>query len=418
MKIVNAERLALNIPFYNERFTRAMYRAGVFYDRLYVYRIETDTGVVGYGDSRSSDEVDGLIGQNLFGLMRDDRIGWGPSIAVLDAAGKAAGVPVHELLGTKLRNRCPVSWWAIDMPPEDWAAEATESLSRGYTSFKVKGRPWRDIFDQVEAINDVVPPDYKLDIDFNGHLLNQAGAETVLHQLDEYPNVGLYESPFYFYRDLSGARMLRERVRRPIVEHFREACLHARCCDGFVVGGRGITDTLRQATLCAEFNQPFWLQLVGTGITTAFAVQLGSVLSHAHWPYVTCHEILEHDLLKDRLKVEDGYLEVSDEPGLGVEIDEGAIERYMVGPEDPTPSELYHAEKRILRISWPGDGAEQRVLEFTRQGAYREQFYLGTIPSFERGVSLEVEEDDGSAEFRKRHEKLAAREALVPGIER
>ena len=61
----------------------------------------------------------------------------------------------------------------------------------------MKARPWWDIVEQVETVSDVVPADYKFDIDFNGFLLNPARAEVMLQRLDEVPNVGMYESPFY-----------------------------------------------------------------------------------------------------------------------------------------------------------------------------------------------------------------------------
>ena len=111
-----------------------------------------------------------------------------------------------------------------------------------------------------------MPLDYKFDVDFNGFLLTQAKAEIILEQLDPHPNIGMYESPFYLHQDLTGARILRERVRKPIVEHFREEYLDTHCSDGFVIGG-GATQTRYDATLAASFNKPFWLQLVGTGIT-------------------------------------------------------------------------------------------------------------------------------------------------------
>ena len=176
------------------------------------------------------------------------------------------------------------------MPPEDWAAEVEESVKRGYTSIKMKGRPWRDIIEQLELVGKVAPRDYRFEIDFNGFLLNQANAEVVLRQLDEHPNVAMYESPFYLYRDLDGARLLRERVLNPIVEHFREECLHARCADAGSSGG-GATEVRRQASLAASFNTPFFLQFVGTGITAAYVLHLGSVLSHAQVPYITAHEL-------------------------------------------------------------------------------------------------------------------------------
>ena len=52
-------------------------------------------------------------------------------VAALDAAGKSADMPIHTLPGTKLRNRCPISWWNIDMPPTDWTSETQESLRGG-----------------------------------------------------------------------------------------------------------------------------------------------------------------------------------------------------------------------------------------------------------------------------------------------
>ncbi len=406
MKIAHAERISLNIPFYADHVSRAMHRALTHGERVHVCRVETDTGVVGYGDCHGGNwDPKNLIGQNPFAIMHNDAIGFGPQLAVLDACGKAEGVPVHALLGKKLRPRCPISWWDIDMPPADWAAEAKESVRRGYTSFKMKARPWRDIIDQVETVGEVVPADYKFDVDFNGFLLNPARAELILQQLDNHPNVGMYESPFYLGLDVTGARILRERVRKPIVEHFNEPVLHAHCSDGFVIGG-GASEVRRQAALAASFNKPFWLQLVGAGLTTAFAVHLGSILSHAQLPYITCHELWQHDLLKKRLEVVDGYIQVSDGPGLGVEVDEKAIAKYRVDENEPTPQQLYNQKKRILRVSWPGAGKQQRVLEFTSERVYYPTFGQGSIPGFERGVNLEIIEDDRSASFKKAHQKL------------
>ncbi len=125
-----------------------------------------------------------LLHKNPFDLLHDHTIGQGPHLAVLDLCGKAAGMPVHALIGSKIRDHCPLSWWDLDMPPADWAAEARESVRRGYTSFKMKARPWFDIFAQIDAVAQVVPGDYKFDLDFNGFLLDAARAEVTLSALD------------------------------------------------------------------------------------------------------------------------------------------------------------------------------------------------------------------------------------------
>ncbi|MFA6107703.1 MAG: mandelate racemase/muconate lactonizing enzyme family protein [Candidatus Latescibacterota bacterium] len=406
MKIAHAERIALNLPFYCERVTRAMHRASTHDERVYLYRLEADNGLVGYGDCQGGHwPVVDLVGRNPASVMLDDRIGFGPQLAALDLVGQDLGVPVHALLGTAVRSRCPFSWWDIDMSAADWTAEARESVKRGYTCFKMKARPWRDIIAQTDAVAKAVPADYKFDVDFNGFLLNQARAEGMLQRLDENPNVGIYESPFYLAQDLDGARLLRERVRKPVVEHFQEPLLHARCCDGFVVGG-GAAGILRVGTLAAGFNKPFWLQLVGAGVTAAFAAHVGAVLSHAQLPYITTHELWQHDLLKERLPVVDGYIAVPQGPGLGVTVDEKAVQRYRVDESEPTPRQRYHQRQRLLRISWPGPGKRRRTWEFTAEDLYQRAFYSGNLPGFERGVDLEVVEDDGSPAFKRQHARL------------
>ena len=378
-----------------------------------VYRVELDTGVVGWGDEhRGPEDVGWLRGQNPWSLLHDSRLGLGAQTALLDAVGKHAGVPVHALIGRRVRDRSPISWWTIDMSPEDWVAEARESIKRGHTTLKVKARPWRDIIAQIETVGKVVPADYRFDLDFNGFLLTPARAEVILHQLDDHPNVGVHESPFYCYRDLAGARLLRQRVRRPVVDHFSEDYLHAGAVDGTIISGT-VDQVVQQAALAASFNCPFFLQMDGAGLTAALAVHLGSVLSHATLPYIACLELWEHNLLAERLEVRDGNILVPDGPGLGVEMDEAALERYRADPDEPTPRERFRARKRILRIRWPGSAGRPRERAFTHESAYQYEFSHGSIPGFEPGVTLEAEEDDGSPSFAREHARLAEREARL-----
>lgn len=410
MKIKHIETFVLHIPFYCDRVSRNMHRANTHGEQMCVYRVEMDNGVIGYGENQGggSGDIESLLGQNPFAVMQDDGIGFGIQMALFDAVGKAEGVPVHNLLGVKVRDRCPISWWDIDMPPAEWVEEAKESVKRGYTSFKMKARPWRDIFEQVEAVAEVVPPEYHFDIDFNGFLRTANNAAPVLQGLDRYPNVAYYESPFYLATDLKGAARLQQQVKNTIVEHFNEACLHARCCGGFVVGG-GATTTRRIGALCASFDKPFWLQMVGTGVTAAYAMHIGAVLSHAEISAITCHELWEHDLLKKRLEVVDGDIQVPEEPGLGIEVDEDALEKYRVEPGAPTPRDLYRRQRRVCRVRWTGLGGREKIADFTDENVYYPAFLGGEYPGFVRGVSMEIIEDDGSAAFESLYEKAISK---------
>ena len=389
--VKNLEAIALNVPFYCERVSKHMHRALTHGERVYVYRVELDNGIIGYGENMTdeSGNIDRVVGQNPFAIMQDDGVGFGIQMALFDAVGKMVEVPVYQLLGTKVRNRCPISWWDIDMPPEDWVEEVKESIKRGYTSIKLKARPWRDIFAQVNAVGQGAPEDYRFDIDFNGFLRTADGAIPVLQELDEHPNVAYYESPFYLGTDTEGAARLQEVVKNRIVEHFNEPCLHARCCGGFVVGG-GATGTRRVNALCASFDKPFWLQMVGTGITTAYAMHIGAVLSHAQLPAITCHELWERDLLTERLEVVDGTIQVPESPGLGIEVDEAALENYRVEKDTPTPQNLDRQRKWTCRVHIPDDKGSEIIHDFTGEDVYYPAFSEGKYPGFVPGVWMEV----------------------------
>ncbi len=391
LSIKHLEVISLNVPFYCDRVSRHMHRALTHGERVYVYRVELSNGIVGYGENLydESGNIERLVGQNPFVCMNDDGTGFGIQMSLYDAVGKTVGVSVSELIGPKVRERCPISWWDIDMPSEDWVAEVQESVKRGYTSAKLKARPWRDIFAQVDAVGNAVPADYRLDIDFNGFLRTVDNAIPVLQKLDEHPNVAIYESPFYLGKDIEGAERLQEAVQKRIVEHFNESCLHARCCGGFVVGG-GVTSLLRTNALCASFGQPFWLQMVGTGITTAYCVHLGAVLSQAELPAITCHELWESDLLETRLAVVDGTIQVPDSPGLGVSVDEDVLVEYRVDKSTSTPQQIFRESEYTCKVHIPNTDGRETVLSFTGEDVYYPAFSEGKYPGFVPGVWMEV----------------------------
>ena len=109
-------------------------------------------------------------------------------MALWDAGRKAgAGVPCHALFGRQVRTEAPISWWCLDFTPEEWVEEARLALSLGYTSLKLKGRPWRDVLAQIEALEAVVPQSVLLDIDFNSSLANAATAVPYLRELEQLP---------------------------------------------------------------------------------------------------------------------------------------------------------------------------------------------------------------------------------------
>ena len=50
-------------------------------------------------------------------------MGAGLQMALFDAVGRTAEVPAHALLGKKVHDTTPLSWWNIDTSAKDMAAE-------------------------------------------------------------------------------------------------------------------------------------------------------------------------------------------------------------------------------------------------------------------------------------------------------
>jgi L-alanine-DL-glutamate epimerase-like enolase superfamily enzyme len=399
MKVTRVERIICDVPFVDEP-ARNMARAHNGWHVAEICRVESDDGLVGYGETlpnytwgRVTDAaVERVTGRHPADLMWDDSLGAGLQMALFDLAARRLDVPLYQLLGRKVRDWCPISWWSIDMPPADFAAEARNAIAGGYTSYKLKARPWFDIREQVRAVCEVIPPTFHLDIDFNGLLVDSASAVPVLKELERFPNVSFFESPIPQH-DVEGNKRVRAQTRCAIAMHYGTppimTALKEDVCDGFVIGG-GATRVSREAAVAAEANKPFWLQLVGTGITTAFAIHLGAVLTHARWPAISCLNMYDPQLLRAPLEVVGGYCRVPEAPGLGVEVDEDALASLRV--ESSAKADL----AAIYAVVRPNG---QRTY-YRHEHQYRDDFLAGNQPVFEAGVTLETLPDDGSADWR------------------
>src|SRR5688500_795492 len=110
MTITDITIIPLNLPFF-DHCERHMHRASTHGERVQVVRIETDAGIVGWGEGGAAPER--ARSRSPAELLWDDSVGLGLQMACFDAVGKAQNVPVYRLLGTKVRDWCPISWWAI-----------------------------------------------------------------------------------------------------------------------------------------------------------------------------------------------------------------------------------------------------------------------------------------------------------------
>lgn len=383
-----------------------------------ICRVTLDSGVVGFGEtmvyytwgpSTVSDEArEKVVGRHPAEMMWDDSIGAGLQIALFDAAAKVLDVPLYQLFGRKHRDRCHISWWDIDMPAQDWISECQLAMAHGYNSFKTKGRPWFDCVENTRLLCQALPSHFEVDMDFNGFGVDTAHALRLLKDLEQFPQVVMFESPIP-HNDVAGYKHLRQHTHVPLSMHTPasytatqssdtpiEVAIREEMVDGFVLCG-GATRIQREAHVCQVHNRSFFLQIVGTKIAATFALHLGAVLENARWPSVNCHQLYERDCVRTPLPVSNGLCAVPEGPGLGIELDEAAIEQFRIAPK----AKPFPYPDLLLAIRWPG-GA---TTFYNHAAQYWPDWLGGKLPFFPRAVHLEHIPNDGSKAWRELFER-------------
>lgn len=305
-----------------------------------------------------------LIGADLFameqhlkrGLMFQTQV----EEAMWDAIGRVAGQPVYRLLGGS-QTSTPVyitTVWAggadqSQVPIKDQAVYARRLKDAGFTGFKIRiFRP--NFMDDVESCAGIIAacgPGFKVMVDrtaqASGRVWDYA---TGLAAAQALQKVGVYwlEEPFA-RDDFEGPARLAREVDILItggegwrgLDPFREGLVH----DTYDVlqpdlNGCGGLLTLRKiAAMCEAFHKP----CIGHG---AFGLALaGRIQAHAAWGApleeiaLATPPLIPQELWAPALKIlnqkelytfRNGEVQVPQGPGLGLDINEEALERYRV----------------------------------------------------------------------------------------
>ena len=360
--------------------------AGVM-NRVSVTRVVTESGVRGYSFGGPGDGGfrpggrgtasaaragtfpqirDALVGADLFAVeehLNKGLLNWGGiEEAIWDAIGKAAGQPVYRLLGGS-KTSIPVYITAVwrgnmdqsQVPIKDQATYARRLKEAGFTGFKMRiFRP--NFMDDVESCAGVIStcgkaPGFKTMVDRTAHIPGKVwDYATALAAAQALQDVGVYwlEEPFARDDFESAARLARE-VDIPItggegfrgLDPFREALVHQTYDilqpDLRNVGG--LLTTCKVAAMCEAFHKPcighgsFGLGVVGRIQAHAawgapleeFALATPPLLPQEQW--APAAKILHS---RELFTFRNGEVQVPQAPGLGLELDEEAIEHYKV----------------------------------------------------------------------------------------
>ena len=366
MKITDVKtiRLRATIPTAGQVFSRS----GVRNSRsTTLVQVDTDEGISGIGSASGNGElIEVIVGKVLKPLL----IGMDPTqieevwdkayvrgghkefgtrgvgvvalsgvdIALWDILGKVRGVPLYQLLGGKCRDKVPV--YATALYPEEPAKVAKRArvfAEQGFHGVKIKvGFHLDQDIRIVRAVREELGKDFVVMTDANqGYTVDVA-----LKASEAFAACGAFwlEEPL-FVEDIAGHARLREKGKTPIAVGENLNTCYA--FENFVVRGAvdflqpdvaragGITEVRKIAAMAAEHHVPLSFHTWGDGIALAASVHLSAALKECivmELDYT--YNPLRAELLREPLEVENGFLFPSDKPGLGVELDSKAVEKF------------------------------------------------------------------------------------------
>jgi len=97
----------------------------------------------------------------------------------------------------------------------------------------------------------------------------------------------------------------------------------------------GITEIRKIAAMAAAHKVPISFHTWGDGVALAASVHLSAALKDSIVMELdTTRNPLREELLREPLQAENGYLAPPEKPGLGVELDPGALQRFAFSGTD------------------------------------------------------------------------------------
>jgi L-alanine-DL-glutamate epimerase-like enolase superfamily enzyme len=370
VKITKIEPIPVNVPLKKGMTAKTAHGEHVTSPYVIV-KIHTDAGIIGLGEATISGLWSGETQAGTVAAIRDylapPLIGKDPrditaarramdfviklnpftkcavEIALWDIAGKAAGLPVYQLLGGKVRDKVRIKLvvWARDVAGSRRMAEDHLKLGVSCVKVKVGLGPVTDIA-RVRAVREVAGRDIPVTIDANcGWTIQQAK-----HCLRELADVNLLlaEQPIPAGDPVALAELRRD-TPAPIMADesvftIQDAWLLSlhRAIDilsvypgkhGGIAGTAEIIAVAKAAGLRCTIGSNLELG-IGTAAMLHVAAAFPEVDTES-FPADTIGPFYhDADLITRPLDLGPPHAKVPDGPGLGVELDEAQLERWRV----------------------------------------------------------------------------------------
>lgn len=329
-------------------------------------RVEAENGLVGWGEAASGPTMTGetqasmvaaveqhlgpvVVGCNALDrgilaqrLLHRIHLNGGAKaaieIALNDLVGRHLGVSVTDLFGGPIRETIEPMCLIGNPDPDDDVAEAVKRRDEGFRVIKLKcgSRPVDQDIAVVRAVREKLGGDIRLCADANMGM-SKSDALAYANGVADC-RIDYLEQPLRA-EDLDGMAALARLSPVPLggdecIGSLTDILVYRNA--GAVAGVNlktikcgGIAETRRIATICDGLGLSIKLacKVAESSIGAAALTHLGYTIENLDWGISLSNVYLAEDLTVTSLLPEDGKLVRLTGPGLGVEVDESAVER-------------------------------------------------------------------------------------------
>jgi len=331
-------------------------------------RLEAADGTVGWGEAASAptmtgDTLGGLVcavRDHLAPLLQGEDAWTRPALmqrlkaallgntgahsavelALIDLAGRSAGLPAVDLMGGALRQAVAPMWLLGNATPEEDIVEARAKQGEGFNFFKLKvgTKALEKEIATTLVVRDALTMAVPLCADANCGFTPAAAR----HYANETRDAALLflEQPLG-YADLKGLSALARSSPIPIgadegIHSVADVEAHAACGAGGVslklIKLGGFSAALEAASRADRLGLSLNVaaKIAESSIASAATIHLACAVPTIEWGVSLTHFYLYEDVVREPLRLRDGLVSLPTKPGLGVEVDEDAVARFRV----------------------------------------------------------------------------------------
>jgi L-alanine-DL-glutamate epimerase-like enolase superfamily enzyme len=366
MKIKSVEPIAISLPM-----LKPVIMAGEVVSRAdnVLVRIETDTGLVGWGEAASAPVMTGDTLESIVAAVHylepalrgrdpadlggahvamDGRM-YGNhgakaaiDIALYDLAGKAAGKPVHALLGVKKRSRMPLLAVVGGGDFDGDLRDAEKKKAAGFVAYKIKvgiDSAAKDA-ERTRAVCKILGSGMLISADANQGF-SAAEAIEYVHAV-KGAGLDFFEQPV-MAPDLAGMAAVAavdtviaigadEGIHGlgDIQRHHDLKAASGVSLKAIKLGGIGMV--VKAGELCGKLGMSVNISCKTgeSSIACAAALHIAAVIPNIAWGLTLTHTSLGADVTGHPVPTAQGHADALDRPGLGVDVDEERVRHHRV----------------------------------------------------------------------------------------